>query len=168
MHPLLRDLGRERLSVATLERLHAQSGAQPGFVAAVISALGQLDPDIAYQAVWLLRKAAAESRLSETDLARIAELVDASPHWIYRLTMCQLFAETGCPAALRDQLFPFLCQCFNDRRVIIRAWALTAMLRFGEDPAFRREIRQNRRTAERDPAKSMQARLRHLNPGNGG
>lgn len=162
MHPLLHELGRERLSIAALARLHARSGTQPGFVAAAISALGQLDSEIAYQAVWLLRKAAAESRLSEADLARIVELVDASPHWIYRLTMCQLFAETGCPAALRDQLFPFLRQCFTDRRVIIRAWALTAMMWFADDPAYRREIRQNLRTAGRDSAKSMQARLRDL------
>jgi hypothetical protein len=162
MGSLLESLGRERLPVSTLQKLLDQWSARPEFVAQTISALGQLDADLAYQAVWLLRRPAEESRLGEPDLARIVELVDASPHWIYRLTMCQLFAETGCPAALRDQLFPFLRQCFTDRRVIIRAWALTAMTRFEDDPVYRPEIRQCRRAAARDRAKSMQARLRHL------
>jgi hypothetical protein len=162
MGPLLAYLGRERLPVAALARLYAQSGAAPGFVAAVIMALGQLDPAITYRAAWLLRKAAAKAHLDGQDWARIAELADASGHWIHRLTMCQLFAESACPPALRAQVFPFLQRCFVDRRVIIRAWALTAMLLFRNDPAYRPAIQRTLRAARRDPGKSMQARLRRL------
>jgi hypothetical protein len=162
MSPLLASLGREGVNVAALARLQAHSGAKPGFVSEVITVLGQLDPEVAYRAVWLLRKAAAESRLDERDWARIAELVDASDHWIYRLTLCQLFAEAACLPALRAQVFPFLQRCFTDRRVIIRAWALSAMLRFRDDPVYRLAIQRTLRIAQRDPAKSMQARLRRL------
>lgn len=162
MGPLIESLGREHLPVAALRAIHAQWRARPEFASQLISALGQLDPAVACRAVWLLRRQAAESPLRESELARIVELVDGSEHWIYRLTLCQLFAATGCPPASRDDLFPFLQRCFADRRVIIRAWALTAMLRFRDDPAYRRAIRQCERQAQRDPGKAMQARLRQL------
>lgn len=162
MSPLLEYLARERVTAAALESVYGQSGARPEFVPGLIAVLGQLDPNVAYRAVCLLRRAAAESPLREDDWRRIAELVDGSEHWLYRLTMCQLFAEAACPPALREQVFPFLQRCFADRRVIVRAWALTAMARFRDDPAYRQEIQRLWRTAKRDPRKSMQARLRRI------
>jgi hypothetical protein len=162
MPALLEVLSRDRLTAPELAEIFARHQARPGFVAETLATLEQLDPDHACRAVWLLRKSAAETPLSESDLGRIVELVDASGHWIYQLTLCQLFSETGCPPALRDQLIPFLQRCFSNPRVFIRAWSLTAMNRFRDDPAYRSAIRQCERVARRDPAKSMQARLRHL------
>lgn len=162
MSVLLGYLGRERLTVTQLEQLYEQGKARPGFVDDVIAALGQLDPENAHRALWLLRKIAGEAGLDAAAISRVMEYVDVSTHWLFRLTLCQLLAETKCPPALADEVFSFLKKSFGDRRVIVRAWALTAVLQLPRRREREGKIREMVRTAERDPAKSMQARLRRL------
>ncbi len=162
MSVLLGYLGRERLTVTQLEQLYEQGKARPGFVHEVIATLGQLDPEKAHRALWLLRKVSAESCLDAAAVSRVIECSDVSEHWLFRLTLCQLLAETTCPPEAAEDAFSVLRKCFDDRRVIIRAWALTALVRLPRDRAREGEIRERVRAAERDPAKSMQARLRHL------
>lgn len=162
MSVLLGYLGRERVSAAQLERLYEQGKARPGFATEVVAALAQLDPDIAHRAVWLLRKLAGETRLDDAAMRRVVEYIDASGHWIFRLTLCQLFAETDCPRDVADDVRAFLRKNVEDRRVIIRAWALTALMRMPRELVSESERQQLWRAAERDPAKSMQARLRLL------
>jgi hypothetical protein len=162
MSALLEYLGRDGVDVSSLRSLYERLGAREEFVRDVIGALGQLDTQEAWRAVWLLKRSAADSKLGRDDLRKIAELVDSSEHWVFRLTMCQLFAETGCFREFREQVFSFLQRNFDDRRAIIRAWALSAMADFEGDPLYRRSIQQMRRAAEQDHSKAMQARLRRL------
>lgn len=164
MSALLALLSRDRLTSRDLDDLHAQFHTRPDLISDLIAALDQLDADIAYRAMTLLLKIARSSLLSARDFTRIADRLDASDHWIYRLTACQLLAAQPIPHDLGGDVFPFLQRCLTDRRVIIRAWALTAMLPFRRDPRFRPAVAAALRLARRDPAKSMQARLRQILP----
>ena len=164
MPALLAHLARDRLTARDLNALFTQFHAQPDFARDLISALDQLDPDLTYRALSLLLKLARASLLSSADLARLIDRLDASDHWLHRLTACQLLAAQPLPPDLGPDIFPFLERCFGDRRVIIRAWALTAMMAFQSHPRFRAATRAALRTARRDPAKSMQARLRQIQP----
>lgn len=162
MNNLLSLLAKDSASVAVLEAIYAGERDHPEFAIDAIWALRQLDADSAWRAVWLLMRLAQEQRLSETELTRIAECAEEQTQWISRLAICQLFSAMRCPVSARETLFPFLADCFADRRVIVRAWAISALASFREDPAYRSQVIAMFRQARSDPRKSMQARLRHL------
>ncbi len=155
-------LSTEALDVAALERIYRVYGQHPMFVADAISAMRQLDPDRAFRAAWLLCRRSRDTEFDEPTLARIATCAEEMDHWISRLTLCQFFSRTGCPPAVRESLYPFLADCFNDRRVIIRAWALSALVPFADEPKYRPQVKKMMLEAQKDPSKAMQARLRHL------
>jgi hypothetical protein len=166
MAAVLNHLSRERLTARDLDALYTRLHAHPDFAAELISALDQLDAHLTYRALALLLKLARASALSPQHLPRIADRLDASDHWLHRLIACQLLAAVPLPLAFADDIMPFLERSFDDRRVIVRAWALTAMLSFRRDPRFRSTVLAALHRARRDPAKSMQARLRQILPGN--
>ena len=149
-------------NVAGLERIYAAYGQRPDFVFEAVSSMRLSDPDVAWRAIWLVRRFARDQVVPEPALARIAASVDEFSHWVARLALCQLFAETGCPSSLREAVFPFLCEAFADRRVIVRAWAISALMTFQSDPRYRSEIHALLRRARQDTGKSMQARLRRV------
>ncbi|HEY5551481.1 MAG TPA: hypothetical protein VIK52_06320 [Opitutaceae bacterium] len=148
--------------VRALRIRYEQSRLVPGFFAEVATALELLDGDASWRAVWFLRQAADECLLSEADIKKVPRNVEASRHWAARLLLCQIFAQVECPESERETVFEFLVKCFADRRVIIRAWALSAMWPLRRDPRFRNEVQRCMRAARKDPGKAMQARLRHL------
>lgn len=152
----------ESVKVADLGRIYRQNRSRSDFPEEVTSLLEQLDTDIAWRALWLMCRLADEGALGRREQERLVECVDASRHWAWRLLVCQLLARITCLADLRDDLFPFLLDCFRDRRPIVRAWALTAMWRFREDERYRTEILRCMRDARKDTAKAMIARVRLL------
>ena len=122
----------------------------------------QLDSDVAWRAVWLLKQLARDRKLGEEELIRLATCADELPPWVSRLNLCQLFAITGCPPSAREALYSYLVESFGNQRVIIRAWAISVLIGFQADPIYRNVVAAMLREAQKDPAKSMQARLRHL------
>ncbi|HEY0946129.1 MAG TPA: hypothetical protein VGD81_12710 [Opitutaceae bacterium] len=159
---LLGLLTRDAVKVAELEAIYARQGGSPGFAADAIWAMRQLDADLAWRAVWLLKRHAREHPLAEADLLRIASCADEATHWVSRLTLCQMFSDTGWPASANDTVFPFLVESFANRRVIIRAWAVSALLRLKAHPKYREQVTAILRKARADSGKAMQARLRQL------
>lgn len=155
-------LGQPRVMVADLERWYVQARADPRVTRDAIAAMEQCDAAVAWRAVWVLRQRALDDRITPADLVRIALAADGVTHWAGRLLLCQMFARTGCPEAGREALGPFLQECMRDKRVITRAWALSALCHFRSDPELKRVIEAHLRTARRDPGKAMQARLRQL------
>lgn len=152
----------ENVKVADLRVVYSQNRSRPAFPAEATSLLEQLDEDVAWRAVWLLCRSAEEGLLTEHEQRRVAESIDASRHWAWRLLVCQLFGRVECVEDRRDEVFPFLQSCFRDRRPIVRAWALTAMWLFRTDRRYRREILRTMREARKDRAASMIARVRLL------
>lgn len=162
MNPLTERIAQDRLRIPGLERLYSELGARAEFFSWTLSALDFLEPEQTWRAIWLVRRLAKTRELSEAELRDLSERLDAAGHWIARLNVCQLFAVTGVPPSVREEMFPFLREAFADRRVIIRAWAISALVRFGDDARYRSEIRAMLRKARSESGKSMQARLRRL------
>jgi len=162
MNHLLILLAQDSLKIAHLERIYAAHRESPNLARDALSAMQQLDAEIAWRAVWVLKQLGRDGKLTEADLNRLAEYAEEASHWAARLNLCQLFAQTGCPPAMRETLFPFLEESFGNRRVIIRAWALSVLVGFREEKKFRPRIDAMIREARADQNASMKARLRHL------
>jgi hypothetical protein len=164
MSALLHVLSKDDVNVQALERVYRAYGSSPEFLDDALSAMRQLDIELAWRALWLLNRAGRDRALPEATLAKVAAYVDELAGWAARLCACQLFAAHPCPYASRETLFPFLSECFADRRVILRAWALSALRHFCDDAKFARHYSVMLSHARDDPAASMKARLRHLEP----
>lgn len=162
MNSLYDQLARGPFKVAILERVYLERRADNEFVPQLCSAFLQLDPELTWQVAWLLMRCARDDRLNEDEQAQIAEVLDEARDWVSRLCFCQLFATTGFPKQAVDAVVPFLQHCFSDRRVIIRAWAVSALAPLRRDRMHGAVVRKLMIEAQRDPAKSMQARLRRL------
>ncbi|MFT3870201.1 MAG: hypothetical protein QM715_17265 [Nibricoccus sp.] len=162
MNNLLDLLAKDSLKVGALERIYAVHHDDSDFVTGAISAMRQLDADIAWRAVWLLKRHALEGKLSEADLERLALCAEEMTHWASRLNLCQLFAGTGCPHTVRDAVYPYFVECFSNRRPMIRAWAISVLSEFQKDPKYRKPVAAMLLQAKADPAASVVARLRRL------
>ena len=162
MSTLLHILSKDALRVSELEEVLRTFRSSRGLIVDTVSAIRRLEPEFAYRAVWLLRRLAQESLLEAKTLRRIAEAAEETTHWLTRLCLCQLFSDTGCPREIRECVFPFLVECFADKRVLIRAWAISALATFGADARYRMEFEAMLAQAKRDTSKAMKARLRHL------
>ena len=126
MNSLADLLGKEGIKVADLERIYSASRDPRRLIADAIGAMRHLDPEIAWRAAWILKRSACDGNLSADDVIRIANYAEELSHWTSRLTLCQLFAKTGCPMEAREDLFPYLVECFANRSPIVRAWAISA------------------------------------------
>lgn len=162
MNNLLDLLTKESVKVAALERIYANHHEDPEFASGAISAMRQLDTDIAWRAAWLLKRHALDRKLSEADLERLALCAEEMTHWASRLVLCQLFAVTGCPSSVRDAVYPYFVECFANRRPMIRAWAISVLSEFQDDPKYRKRVAAMLLAAKADPAGSVIARLRRL------
>jgi len=162
MNGLLSLLSKDSIKVAHLERIYAGHGASQGFAADSISAMRQLDADMAWRAIWLLKRLAVDRRLGVTDLVRVTQCAEEMTDWAARLNLCQLLATTGCPASVRAALYPYLVECFANRRPMIRAWAISVLVGFQGDARYRKSVQAMLREARADSAGSIQARLRRL------
>jgi hypothetical protein len=162
MNHLLLLLAQDSIKIAHLERIYLAHRENPTLASDAISAMRQLDSDLAWRAVWILKQLARDGKLSAADLTRLAQCAEEATHWAARLNLCQLFSQTGCPVEMRETLFPYLEESFANRRVIIRAWALSTLVGFRDDKKMRPRIDAMLREARADPNASMKARLRHL------
>lgn len=162
MNPIRDSITREHVRISELEMIFSKFGTNPKLFSWVLSVLEILEPEQVWRGVGLLRILARTRSLSEQELAALAEKAELAEHWVARLNLCQLLSITGVPASVRDDFFPFLRESFADRRQIVRAWAISALLTFGQDARFRSEIAEMLRKARRESGKAMQARLRQL------
>jgi len=162
MSSLLSLLTKESVDALALGRIYFGFREKPTFPSDAIRAMRQLDSGMAWRAAWLLRRLAQEQRLSDEIVVRVAESADEMTHWIARLNLCQLFSLTGCPKSGRESLYPFLVECFVDRRAMVRAWAISALATIAGDECYRSRGLEMIREAHKDSAKSMRARLRHV------
>jgi len=162
MNNLLSLLSKDDVKVAHLERIYAAHGANHGFAGDAISAMRQLDSDLAWRAIWLLKRLAGDCRLSVAELDRLTQWAEEMTHWAARLNLCQLFATTGCPESTREVMFPYLVECFANRRPMIRAWAISVLVGFQTEVRYRKPVQAMLRQARADSAASIQARLRRL------
>jgi len=162
MSELLTLLSRRPHGVAAVREIYLAYRSRPAFVADAIAALRHADPDIAGRAAWVLDRAAREGRLDDASLTGIARAAEDASDWITRAHVCHIFCVMVCPTALRPTVFPILEDCFRDRHGSVCCWALTAMVRFGDDPRYASLIDRYVSIARADPRAATQARLRQL------
>ena len=166
MNPLLHLLSVDRLKVAELESIYQRERGRMELVAYAVSAMNQLDPATLWRALWLLRRAAADSVvLSEELLRRVIEMADGFDHWVARLIFCQLMSALELPPSLRDEAVPMLFTFAEDPRAIVRAWAVSSLFPLRRDPEFGPRIRRLITRSKKEKSKAIQARIRRLEHG---
>lgn len=163
---LLDDLEVEPpLTVAQLAALHRRCRADRNFTRTVAEAVASGAPGLERAGAWLLRAAAAErGGYPAEDWIVVVDALSGVRSWAGRLILCQLCSEV--PAlmdAAQHELAWFLHDCAGDAKPTVRAWAINSLHELARRHAqFRPEARKAIAVARRDPAKCVQARLRHL------
>lgn len=131
-----------------------------------LRALDRSEEDEQWVALDRLKNLARAGGLPVEVLGGLAERAPGCPEWRARLTLCQIFGANACPEPARPSLVPWLRDCcFRDRRVIVRAWAVSAIWQIRGDPRYRSDWQAMSAEAARESAPSMRARLRRLEAG---
>jgi len=163
---LLDDLEVEPvLTVARLAALHQRHRGDRHFTRTVAEAVASGSPVLERAGAWLLRRqAAVAGGLPAEDWAVVLDALDGVRSWAGRLLLCQMLAEQpGLMGAAPADVADFLRSCITDVQTTVRAWSVCAFhLLAQQQVEFRAEAKRLVAAAHRDPAKCVQARLRHL------
>lgn len=165
---LLDELEAEpRMTVARLRQVQQRECGRPGFSRQLAEAVASGSPQLERNGAWLLRRLAdTTGSLAAADWELIVDGLAGVRDWVARVELCRLLA--GHPellAATPGEMAAFLRDCADDPKPFVRAWGLTAFHVLGQrQAAYRAEARRRLAQARRDPAKSVQARLRRLAP----
>ena len=163
---LLDDLESEpKATVAWLERIYRREAGRKNFSHDLAEAVASGSPALERGGAWMLRRLVAEKgSLSATDWELVVDGLEGVRSWLARLELCQLLA--GHPEmtdAAPEAVAVFLRECAAGTNVFVRAWGVTAFHSLGKrHRAYRAEAKRSVAKARKDPAKSVQARLRHL------
>ena len=152
-------------TVAWLEQVSRRHAADRGFVRQLAEAVASGSPVLERGGAWLLRKHVDETGGYPSEAWAIAvDGLGGVTSWETRLVLCQMLAEhPGLFDAAPRDLADFLRACAGHKTPFVRAWAVTAFHALGQrHAAFRAQAKRLLVKARTDPAKSVQARLRHL------
>jgi hypothetical protein len=153
------------MTVAHLERIYARESGRAGFSHLLAEAVASGSPVLERNGAWLLRRLVDDSgQLAPADWELVVDGLGGVRDWVARLELCRIIADhPGLTLATSDSITDFLRSCAGDKKPFVRAWGVTAWHILGRaHPAHRAEARRWMAKARRDPAKSVQARLRHL------
>lgn len=165
---LLDELEAEpRITVARLRQIQQRECGRPGFSRQLAEAVASGSPALERNGAWLLRRLAdSAGGLAAADWELVVDSLGGVRDWVARLELCRLVA--GHPDLLDaapGETAAFLRDCAGDPKPFVRAWGLTAFHVLGQrHAAYRAEAGRRLARARRDPAKSVQARLRRLAP----
>jgi hypothetical protein len=163
---LLDDLEvRPLLTVAQLAAIHRRERGGKNYARTLAEAVASGSPALERAGAWLLRREAADrGGLPAADWQVVVDALRDVRSWAGRLLLCQLLsAQPALMDAAPDEAAGFLRDRANDPKPTVRAWSVDAFHRLARrHAAFRPEARRLVRAARRDPAKCVQARLRHL------
>lgn len=163
---LLDDLeAKPRIAVARLEALYRREAGRPRFARDVAEAVASGVPALERGGAWLLERMRRDGReLPASEWELVLEALGGVRDWVARLELCQLLSRH--PRLLADEpaaVVEFVRACARDPKPFVRAWGLTALHALGErHAAYRAEARRALKKAEKDPAKSVRARVRRV------
>ena len=165
---LLDDLEAEpRMTVAHLALIYRREAARANFSRTLAEAAASGAPQLERNGTWLLRRLVdATGQLPAADWELIVDGLAGVTDWVARIELCRLMiGHAELMAAAPGEIAGFLRACADDPKPFVRAWGVTAFQVLGQKhPAYRVEAGRRLAKARRDPAKSVQARLRHLAP----
>ncbi len=163
---LLDELESEpKATVGRLEAVYRRHAGTKRFTRELAEAVASGSATLERAGAWLLRKQAdAAGGLPAGDWAVALDGLGGVTAWEARLELCQMLAaHPELFDAAPTDVAEFLRDCARDAKPFVRAWAVTAFHGLGKrHAAFRAEARRLVAAARKDPAKSVQARLRHL------
>ena len=163
---LLDDLEVEpKLTVARLESLHQRHRGDRNYARTLAEAVASSSARLERSGTWLLRRLLADGGgLPAADWAVVLDALDGVRSWEGRLILCQMLSEQpGLMETMPEDVAGFLRDCAADPKPTVRAWSVNAFhLLASRHAGFRVEARRLVAAARRDPAKCVQARLRHL------
>lgn len=156
---------KPRVTMPELRRILEREAGRPGFGRQLAEAVASGSAQLERNGAWLLRHWLAEGgRLTSGEWEVVLDALRGVHDWVARLELCQAWDEQpelmdAAPGEIAD----FLRGGLADKNPFVRAWAGTAFHRLGCRHAdFRAEAAHALRRLRRDPAKSVQARLRRL------
>ena len=163
---LLDELEAEpRMKVAQLAACYRRHCLRKNFNREVAEAVVSGSPALERAGAWLLAShLQAGGTLAPADWEIVVNGLDGVRAWTARLELCQLLARRpelldAAPEAFAE----FVRSCAADPKPFVRAWGLCALHALGErHAAWRPEARRALARGRKDPAKSVQARLRQL------
>lgn len=153
------------MPVARLESLCQSHRNRPNYTRTVAEAVASGSAELERSGGWLLRREVeVRGDFPTEDWMVIVDALPGVRSWAGQLQLCQLLSERpSLMDAAPPEVAQFLRGCTQHPKPTVRAWAVTAFHELGRrDAQFRAEARRHVAAAGRDPAKCMQARLRHL------
>ena len=163
---LLDDLETEpKATVARLEAIHQRHRLDRNYTRTLAEAVASGSPELERAGAWLLRRhTRGAGSLPAGDWAVVIDGLAGVTSWEARLELCQLLAgHPALTAAAVEEVAGFLRGCAADGNAFVRAWGVTAFhVLAARHAVHRAEARRLLAAARKDPAKSVQARLRHI------
>ena len=163
---LFDDLEAEpRMTVARLEVLYRQYCLRKNFTREVAEAVASGSAALERAGAWLLMRVAREpGGLPAGDWEIVVNGLDGVRAWTARLQLCQLLAaQPALVEAAPEEIVEFVRGCATDPKPFVRAWGISAFHALGrQQVSYRPEARRWLARGRKDPAKSVQARMRRL------
>jgi hypothetical protein len=156
---------RPRITTGELRQIYRGEAGRGNFSRVLAEAVASGSPQLARNGAWLLRKWVDDGgRLPAADWEIIVDGLAGVTDWVAQIELCRIVAaHPELLAATPGEIAEFLRTCAAGPRPFVRAWAFTAFHALGgAHPAHRAAARRWLVKARQDPAKSVQARLRHL------
>ncbi|HXS29369.1 MAG TPA: hypothetical protein VN755_00925 [Steroidobacteraceae bacterium] len=163
---LLDDLEAEpRMTVVRLEECYRRHCLRKNFTREVAEAVASGSAPLERAGAWLLVRVARETGgLAAADWEIVVDGLAGVRAWTARLQLCQLLtAQPALADAAPAEIADFVRSCAADPKPFVRAWGISAFHALGRHyPRHRAEARRWLARGRRDPAKSVQARMRRL------
>ena len=153
------------VAVAWLEKIYRRDAARKNFSRDLAEAVASGSPALEHGGAWLMRRLVDEKGpLPPADWELTVDGLAGVRSWVARLLLCQLLAgHPEMTESAPEAIAGFLRECADGPNIFVRAWAVTAFHALGKrHRAYGAEAKRCLTKARKDPAKSMQARLRHL------
>jgi hypothetical protein len=163
---LLDELEAEpRMTVARLAECYRRHCLRKNFTREVAEAVASGSAPLERGGAWLLVRVVRErGGLPAADWEIVVDGLGGVRAWTARVQLCQLLdARPELADAAPVAVAEFLRDCAADPKPFVRAWGISAFHRLGgRHAAHRAEARRWLARGRKDPAKSVQARMRRV------
>lgn len=163
---LLDELESEpKATVAWLEAIYRREAGRKNFSRDLAEAVASGSPELERNGAWLMRRWVEEKGpLPAADWELVIDALAGVRSWVARLELGHiLVSQPDMSDAAPEAIAKFLRTCASDPQPFVRAWGVTAFQALGKrHREFLPEAKRWLAKARKDPAKSVQARARHL------
>lgn len=145
-----------------LEQIDAARGGElePRWIDRLLRVAKAADGPTRSGSIWLLRRAHRRGALlSEAQSRAVVALLRQDRHWEQTINLLQILDTLAIPAGEGKELYKFLYAATEHANPLVRAWAISALMKIGTGP-HRSRIDRIVAAAERGGTAAMKARIR--------